>query len=91
MIVCVEQEGRTALMLACWKGYLEIVKELLRAGARTDTQDQVSVCVCTKRRKVMCDCVHMFCMLYVGGAYCSYSGHAKGTYRSCKSPPRCQG
>ena len=40
---CVEQEGRTALMLACWRGYLETVKELLRAGARTDTQDQVCI------------------------------------------------
>ena len=46
MMVCVEQEGRTALMLACWRGYLETVKELLRAGADKDTQDQVCVCVC---------------------------------------------
>ena len=57
MMVCVEQEGRTALMLASWRGYLETVKELLRAGARTDTQDQV--CVYTGRREVMCDSVYM--------------------------------
>ena len=40
------QEGRTAIMVASWKGHLPIMMELIRAGAKTDTQDQVCVCVC---------------------------------------------
>ena len=43
MIVYVEQEGRTSLMLASWRGFLDTVKKLLRAGARTDTQDKVCI------------------------------------------------
>ena len=38
-------------MIACWRGHLSTVMELIRAGAKTDTQDQVCVCVC------MCLCV----------------------------------
>ena len=36
-----EQEGRTALMIASWRGHLEIAIELLKAGADSGTQDQV--------------------------------------------------
>ena len=36
-----KQDGRTPLMVAAWKGRLEIVMELLRAGAHANTQDQV--------------------------------------------------
>ena len=53
MMMYVEQEGRTALMLACWEGYLETVNELLRAGDDKDTQDQVCVCMCV----CVCVCV----------------------------------
>ena len=35
-------------MVASWKGYVAIVMELIRAGAKTDTQDQVCVCVPTE-------------------------------------------
>ena len=53
-------------MLAAWKGELETVTELLRAGAQANTQDQVHVhYVCTNE---VCDCVrecwynHVCCM-----------------------------
>ena len=36
-----EQEGRTALMIASWRGHLETAIELLKAGADSGTQDQV--------------------------------------------------
>ena len=35
------QEGRTALLVACWRGFLPIVDMLLKSGANTDAQDQV--------------------------------------------------
>ena len=35
------QFGNTALMWACDKGYLQVVKALLAAKARTDAKDQV--------------------------------------------------
>jgi ankyrin repeat protein len=34
------EEGRTALMIACEKGYLEIVQELLENGALADHKDK---------------------------------------------------
>lgn len=34
------EEGRTALMLACEKGYLEIVSKLLDCGALLDHRDK---------------------------------------------------
>ena len=34
------EEGRTALMLACEKGYLEIVQKLLDSGALLDHRDK---------------------------------------------------
>lgn len=37
------QEGRTALLIACWRGYSDIVNELLSAGAQCNIQDQVHV------------------------------------------------
>ena len=57
------QEGRTALMIACWKGHLPIVMEMIRTGAKTDIQDQVCVCVCVctypqnDDSQSMCTCV----------------------------------
>ena len=48
-------------MIACWKGHLLIVMELIRTGAKTDIQDQVCVCVCTYPQnddsQSMCTCV----------------------------------
>ena len=35
------QEGRTALLVSCWRGFLPIVDMLLKSGANTDAQDQV--------------------------------------------------
>ena len=37
-----ELKGRTALMVASWGGNLEVVMELLTAGAKADAQDPVS-------------------------------------------------
>ena len=53
------QEGRTALMVASWRGHLMTVMELLTAGANTDTQDQVSTCMHRIMRTVLC--VHVVC------------------------------
>ena len=39
------QEGRTALLVSCWRGFLPIVDMLLKSGANTDAQDQVQ-CTC---------------------------------------------
>ena len=41
--VLVLQDGRTALMLASWRGDLNVVMELLAGGAKVDTQDQVCI------------------------------------------------
>ena len=35
------QEGRTALLVACWRGFLSIVIILIKYGANTNAQDQV--------------------------------------------------
>ena len=35
------QEGRTALLVACWRGFLPIVIMLIKSGANTNAQDQV--------------------------------------------------
>jgi ankyrin repeat protein len=35
------QEGRTALLVACWRGFLPIVVMLIKSGANTNAQDQV--------------------------------------------------
>ena len=37
------QEGRTALLVACWRGFLPIVIMLIKSGANTNAQDQVHV------------------------------------------------
>jgi ankyrin repeat protein len=34
------EEGRTALMLACEKGYLEVVQKLIELGALLDHRDK---------------------------------------------------
>ena len=39
--VFVFQEGETALLVACWRGYLPIVVMLIKSGANTNAQDQV--------------------------------------------------
>ena len=47
-------------MFASWKGYVPIVMELIRAGAKTDTQNRVCVCVCVclyDDSQSMCTCV----------------------------------
>ncbi len=36
------QEGRTALLVACWEKHYDIVHQLLGAGASPNAQDQVS-------------------------------------------------
>jgi ankyrin repeat protein len=38
------QEGRTALLVACWREHYDIVHQLLVAGASPNAQDQVSGC-----------------------------------------------
>ena len=38
---CILQTGETALNWACYVGYLEIAYLLLKAGARTDIQEEV--------------------------------------------------
>ena len=38
---CILQGGETALNLACYEGKSEIVSLLLKAGARTDIQEEV--------------------------------------------------
>ena len=35
------QEGRTALLVACWRGFLPIIIMLIKSGANTNAQDQV--------------------------------------------------
>ena len=45
-------------MISCWRGDLPTIMELIRAGAKTDAQDQVCilyacVCVCV----CVCTCV----------------------------------
>ena len=35
------QEGRTALLIACWRGFLSIVVILIKFGANTNAQDRV--------------------------------------------------
>ena len=39
------QEGRTALLVACWRGFLPIVTMLIKSGANTNAQDQVCYCI----------------------------------------------
>ena len=41
------QEGRTALLVACWRGFLPIVVMLIKSGANTDAQDQVHCIITT--------------------------------------------
>ena len=43
MYVLMFQEGRTALLVACWRGFLPIVIMLLKSCAKTNAQDQVHV------------------------------------------------
>ena len=38
------QEGRTALLVACWEGHYDIACQLLQAGANPNAQDQVGGC-----------------------------------------------
>ena len=38
------QEGRTALLVACWREHYDIVNQLLVAGASPNAQDQVRGC-----------------------------------------------
>ena len=38
------QEGRTALLVACWREHYDIVHQLLVAGASPNAQDQVRGC-----------------------------------------------
>jgi ankyrin repeat protein len=40
---CVLQKGETALIWACYKRKSEIVNLLLKAGARTDIQEEVAI------------------------------------------------
>ena len=40
---CILQDGKTALILACFWEKSEIVNLLLKAGARTDIQEQVAI------------------------------------------------
>ena len=41
-MIAMYQEGRTALLVACWKGHHDIVCQLLQAEAKPNAQDQVS-------------------------------------------------
>ena len=41
MLVQQYQEGRTGLLVACWKEDYDIVHQLLVAGASPNAQDQV--------------------------------------------------
>ena len=45
MYIYMYQEGRTALLVACWEGHYDIVCQLLLAGAKPNAQDQVCACV----------------------------------------------
>ena len=38
------QEGRTALLVACWREHYDIVHQLLGASASPNAQDKVSGC-----------------------------------------------
>ena len=40
---CILQDGETALIWACYKRYSEMVSLLLKAGARTDIQEEVAI------------------------------------------------
>jgi ankyrin repeat protein len=42
MLYLVLQKGKTALMGACERGYLSVVKELVNRGADIDAKDDVS-------------------------------------------------
>ena len=40
---CILQKGETALNLACFNGESETVSLLLKAGAKTDIQEEVAI------------------------------------------------
>ena len=40
---CILQRGETALILACYCGKSEFVGLLLKAGAKTDIQEEVAI------------------------------------------------
>ena len=40
------QDGYSALMEAAWKGYTEIVVELVKAEANLNLQNKVQYCIC---------------------------------------------
>ena len=40
---CILQRGETALNLACYNGESETVSLLLKAGAKTDIQEEVAI------------------------------------------------
>ena len=56
MTISIIQDGRTALMVASWRGHLKTVIELLAAGAKTNVLDQVCTCAYTHNKH----CVFVF-------------------------------
>ena len=40
---CILQKGETALSLVCYRGKSECVDVLLKAGAKTDIQEEVAI------------------------------------------------
>ena len=42
----VSQDGRTALMWACWEGHSDAACILITAGAQVDLQDKVRCSIC---------------------------------------------
>ena len=42
-VFCIFQRGETALNLACYEGNSECVDLLLKAGAKTDIQEEVAI------------------------------------------------
>ena len=57
---CILQTGETALTWACYEGYSEIVNLLLKAGARTDIQEEVAIAQSAFDWLAICDNV-MLC------------------------------
>ena len=59
LIPLVDDEGNTALHLACIEGYINVAKVLIEEGAAVDVRYCVCVCMCMCAYTYMSACVCM--------------------------------